>query len=308
VTLSREEHAMPELNEQNITDEVLKTLAKTPDPRLKEIMTVLIKHLHEFGREARLTPGEWIQAIGFLTAVGQKCTPHRQEFILLSDTLGFSALVNLMYSKAAAGGTPTSLLGPFFRENAPELKSGDSIAEGDPASPILLTGQVVDEQGKPVADALIDAWQTSSTGLYDIQGPNPEEMSYRGRFRTDKNGRYEIETVVPLGYSIPTDGPVGKMFDALKRHPMRPAHIHMLIAAEGYRELATALYIAGDKHIDSDAVFGVSSSLVVTVEKPPATDKTGIGRITYDFRLTRPKPGETSVRVGADPSKVMAAE
>jgi hydroxyquinol 1,2-dioxygenase len=299
---------MPELNEQNITDEVLKTLEKTPDPRLKEIMTSLIRHLHEFGREVKLTPGEWIQAIGFLTAVGQKCTPHRQEFILLSYTLGFSALVNLMYSKSAAGGTPTSLLGPFFRENAPVMKARDSIAEGDQAPPVLLSGRVTDEAGKPVADAWLDVWQTSSTGLYDIQGPNPEEMSYRGRFRTDRDGRYEVTTVVPLGYSIPTDGPVGRMFDALKRHPMRPAHIHVLIAAEGYRELATAIYIAGYKHIDSDAVFGVSSSLVVQVQPPPANDAKAPRRISYDFRLTRPKPGESSVRVGADPSKVMAAE
>jgi protocatechuate 3,4-dioxygenase beta subunit len=261
--------------------------------------------MHDFAREVKLTPGEWIQAIGFLTAVGQKCSAHRQEFILLSDVLGFSALVNLMYSQKAEAGTATSLLGPFFRENAPELKPGDTIAAGDKAPPVLMTGRVVDEDGKPVEGASMDIWQTSSTGLYDIQGPNPEEMSYRGRFKTGKDGRYEVGTVVPLGYSIPVDGPVGAMFHALHRHTMRPAHIHVLIAGEGYRELATALYIGGDKHIDSDAVFGVSSSLVVDVEPPEQPG--GPQRIRYDFKLTRPAAGETSVRVGADPSKVMAS-
>jgi hydroxyquinol 1,2-dioxygenase len=295
---------MPELTPENITQVVLDTMKDTPDPRLKEIMTALVRHMHDFARDVKLTPGEWIQAIGFLTAVGQKCSAHRQEFILLSDVLGFSALVNLMYSEKAAAGTATSLLGPFFRENAPELKPGGTIAAGDPAPPVLMTGRVVDEEGKPVAGAWIDVWQTSSSGLYDIQGPTPEEMSYRGRFRTGKDGRYEVGTVVPLGYSIPVDGPVGAMFDALRRPIMRPAHIHVLIAGEGYRELATALYIAGDPNIDSDAVFGVSSSLVVKVEPPEQAG--GPHRIRYDFKLTRPLPGESSVRVGADPSKVMA--
>jgi hydroxyquinol 1,2-dioxygenase len=296
---------MPELTEKNITEVALETLKDTPDPRLKEIMTSLIQHMHDFARDVRLTPGEWIQAIGFLTAVGQKCSIHRQEFILLSDVLGFSALVNLMHSKKAEAGTATSLLGPFFRENAPVLKPGETIAAGDPAPPVLMTGRVTDEDGKPVEGAWMDVWQTSSSGLYDIQGPNPEEMSYRGRFRTGKDGRYEIGTVKPLGYSIPIDGPVGVMFDALKRPIMRPAHIHVLVAGEGYRELATALYMAGDPNIDSDAVFGVSSSLVVKVEPPEAAGAPH--RIRYDFKLTRPKPGESSVRVGADPSKVMAA-
>ena len=297
---------MPELNENNITDVVLETLSDTRDPRMKEIMTALIRHMHDFGREVRLTPSEWIAAIGFLTAVGQKCSAHRQEFILLSDTLGFSALVNLMHNQGK-GGTPTSLLGPFFRENAPALPAGASIAEGDPDKPVLLSGRVTDEDGKPVAGATLDVWQTSSSGLYDIQGPHPDEMSYRGQFRTDADGRYAVKTVKPLGYAIPIDGPVGIMFKALGRHPMRPAHIHMLVAAEGYRELATALYMAGDKNIDSDAVFGVSSPLVVEIEKPASSDPEQLGRIRYDLTLTRPKPGESTVRVGADPSKVMAA-
>jgi catechol 1,2-dioxygenase/hydroxyquinol 1,2-dioxygenase len=168
-----------------------------------------------------------------------------------------------------------------------------------------MSGRVVDEEGKPVEGATIDIWQTSSSGLYDIQGPTPEEMSYRGRFKTGKDGRYEVTTVKPLGYSIPVDGPVGMMFNALRRPIMRPAHIHVLISGEGYRELATALYMAGDPNIDSDAVFGVSSSLVVNVEPPEQAG--GPHRINYDFKLTRPQPGESTVRVGADPSKVMAA-
>jgi hydroxyquinol 1,2-dioxygenase len=292
---------MPELNETNVTDVVIETFANCADARLQQIMTSLIRHVHDFAREVELTPEEWLKAIQFFTEVGQKCSPERQEFILLSDTMGLSALVNLMNSRGSRG-TASSLLGPFFRENAPALEAGQSIARGTNEAPLALTGRIEGEDGTPIPGARIDVWQTASTGLYDIQGPNPEEMNHRGQFRTDRAGRYAIATVLPLGYSIPTDGPVGRLIEGLGRHGMRPAHIHFLVSAPGYRELATALYIAGDANIDSDAVFGVSSSLVVA----PKVEK-GVTTIAYDFRLQRTE-GERSGRVGADPSKVLAAE
>jgi len=292
---------MPELNESNITDVVVDTFAKCGDARLKEIMASLIRHVHDFAREVELTPEEWLKAIQFFTAIGQKCSPERQEFILLSDTMGLSALVNFMNSRGSQG-TASSLLGPFFRENAPQLGPGQNIARGTGETPIALIGRITGADGEPIPGAKIDVWQTATSGLYDIQGPNPEEMNHRGQFRADKEGRYEIGSVMPLGYSIPTDGPVGALIEALGRHGMRPAHIHFLVSAPGYRELATALYIAGDRNIDSDAVFGVSSSLVVEA-KPVGGKPT----ITYDFSLQR-TAGEKSGRVGADPSKVLAAE
>lgn len=295
---------MRDLDESNVTDTVIETFAEAPDRRLKDVITSLVRHLHDFARETALTPAEWLAAIQFLTRVGHTCSPTRQEFILLSDTLGLSALVNAMNSRTAEGGTTSSLLGPFFRENAPAFELGDTIAKNVPGEPIVIAGQVSDTAGKPIADAWLDVWQTSSDGLYDIQGPNPSEMNLRGRFRTDRQGRYHYKTVVPVGYSIPTDGPVGDMIRLLGRHGFRPAHLHFLIGAEGYQELATALYVAGDAHIDSDAVFGVSSSLVVEIQ-PAAKDgpAPGLRRVLYDFVLPRAS-GAGSRRVGADPASV----
>jgi len=299
---------MHDLDEHNITEAVTATFAAAPNPRLKAVMSRLVRHLHAFAREVALTPDEWIQAVQFLTAVGQTCSPTRQEFILLSDTLGLSALVNALNSRTAGDATRSSLLGPFYRENAPEFPLGGNIAVDMPGEIVVLHGRVTDPTGQPIAGASIDVWQTSSSGLYDIQGPNPSEMNLRGRLRTDAEGRYHFRSVVPLGYSIPVDGPVGRLMDGLGRHGFRPAHIHFLLGAAGYRELATALYIAGDPHIDSDAVFGVSSSLVVAVQ-PPAADSPAreLRRIAFDFTLSRAGEESGSHRVGADPARVATA-
>jgi protocatechuate 3,4-dioxygenase beta subunit len=298
---------MQDLDERNITDAVLATFAAAPDKRTKEVMSSLVRHLHDFARDVQLTPTEWIAAIEFLTRVGQTCSPTRQEFILLSDTMGLSALVNVMNSRAASEATTSSLLGPFFRERAPSFPLGGNIAAGEPGEVIAMAGRVSDPSGRPIAGASIDIWQTSASGLYDIQGPNPSAMNYRGTFRTDRDGRYHLRSVVPIGYSIPVDGPVGDLMGKLGRHGFRPAHIHFLLGAEGYQELATALYLDGDAHIDSDAVFGVSRSLIVKL-LPAAADgpAPGLRRIEYDFALA---PAETSGahRVGADPASVMPA-
>ena len=303
---------MRDLDPDTLVAEVLAQMEGTPDPRLREIMTAAVRHLHAFAREVRLTPEEWLSGIAFLTAVGQACTPFRQEFILLSDTLGLSRLVNIMHDAATreAGGTETSLLGPFFREKAPEFALGDSIAvHARGGEEILIFGQVTDAAGTPLPHAGIDIWQTNAEGLYDLQANDETVVGMRGRFRCDAEGRYHIRTVRPIGYSIPMDGPVGGLVRAQARHGFRPAHIHFLIAAEGHRELVTALYLADDPHIDSDTVFGVSPSLVVSpvlgAEGSPRPD---LPSIRYDFRLSRRHAGDAAGgRVGADPSRITSA-
>ena len=302
---------MPDLDRMGVTEEALAQIARMPDPRQREIMAAAIRHLHDFAREVALKPEEWLAGIGFLTAVGQACTPYRQEFILLSDVLGLSRLVNLMHDAEGreAAGTETSLLGPFFRERAPEFAAGESIAvQAKGGEPLVLFGQVTDAEGRPVAGAEIDIWQTDATGLYDLQAGDPEAMDMRGRFRTDAEGRFDMRTVKPVGYSIPMDGPVGRMVRQQNRHGMRPAHIHILVQAPGHRELVTALYLGDDPNIDSDTVFGVSRSLVVTPQRGLAgAPDPGLAAVRYDFRLSRLAEGETGGRVGADPSRILPA-
>ncbi|MEJ0068272.1 MAG: dioxygenase [Pseudomonadota bacterium] len=232
------------------------------------------------------------------------CTPTRQEFILLSDTLGVSALVNILNSHPADATVP-SLLGPFFRDNAPELPLGANIAPHDKGEVVVMTGRVQDSHGKPVANALLDVWQAGSDGLYDIQTDKPEVMDLRARFRTDKDGRYNFRTALPIGYGVPMDGPVGGMLTKGSRHGRRPAHIHFLLAAPGYQELATALYIAGDPHIESDAVFGVSGALIVAPQ--PAKDGPAQRAITYDFVMAA-GARDGSSRVGSDPAAILAPD
>jgi hydroxyquinol 1,2-dioxygenase len=293
---------MQDLNAKNITDAVHETFADCADPRFKQIIDTVVRHLHDCARELKLTSDEWLAAIRFLTEVGQKCTPNRQEFILLSDTLGVSALVNVLNNRPADA-TVSSLLGPFFRENAPELPLGATIAPHDKGEEVVMSGRIQDARGKPVANALIDVWQAGSDGLYDIQTDKPELMDLRARFRADKDGRYHFRTALPIGYGVPMDGPVGKMLTAGARHGRRPAHIHFLLSAPGYQELATALYIAGDPHIDSDAVFGVSGALVVAPE--PVKGGPNKRTITYDFVMAG-GARDGSSRVGSDPAAILA--
>jgi hydroxyquinol 1,2-dioxygenase len=299
---------MQDLNENSITDAVLAQMADTPDARLREVMASLVRHMHDFARDVNLTPEEWLQAIGFLTKTGQTCTPARQEFILLSDVLGLSALVNLLHDKSAIElGTESSLLGPFYQQNAPSYALGDTIAKQADGPELLLYGRVTDRQGKPLPHASMQVWQTDSKGEYDLQKYHGAEMDMRGNFRCDADGRFHFRTVTPLGYYIPLDGPVGALVQAQHRHGCRPAHIHFLIGAEGYRELVTAIYLAEDEHIDSDTVFGVSNALVTSPrDDDPQAPVKGIPAIRYDFRLGIAADNETG-RVGADPSQIMAA-
>lgn len=298
---------MQDLDVNQVTDAVIEQMSTTPDPRLKEIMEAAVRHLHAFAREVNLTPDEWLKGIAFMTAVGQMCTPYRQEFILLSDVIGLSRLVNVMHDGGLRdqAATETSLLGPFFREKAPEIQNGDTIARVSQGTEIMIFGRVTDGEGKGVGGAEIDVWQTNEDGHYDLQAFDPETMDMRARLRADAQGYYRFRTFRPLGYSIPMDGPVGDLVKRQRRHGFRPAHIHFLIAAPGHRELVTALYFADDKHVDSDTVFGVSKSLVVmpSNDLPDAPVK-GMPSIRYDFTMTIDRDG-TGGRVGSDPSKLV---
>jgi len=298
---------MQDLDENTVTDAALAQMADTDDPRLKQIMDAAVRHLHAFAREVELTPTEWLTGIQFLTAVGQACTPIRQEFILLSDVLGLSAVVNALHDrKARELGTQSSLLGPFYREGAPELPLGASIIRSPSVPEIVIYGQVTDNQGNPVPNAQVQVWQTSEHGLYDLQVDGGAGMDMRGNFHCDVQGRFHFRTVRPLGYSIPMDGPVGDLVQRQKRHGFRPSHIHMLITAGGYRELVTALYFGDDVHIGSDTVFGVSDSLVVDAADDPACPIPGLRAVHYDFRLAKAETGDSG-RVGADPGRLVPA-
>ncbi len=299
---------MQELTPETITDAVLDQMATTPDPRLKLIMASAVRHLHAFAKEVNLTPAEWIKGIAFMTGVGKMCTPERQEFILLSDTLGLSALVNGLHdSTAMEEGTHTSLLGPFYREASPNLPAGSQIAKTvKPGSECVLYGRVTDINGKPIADATVSIWQTGANGLYDIQ-ESAAAIDYRGVFTTDGDGIYKLRTVRPIGYSIPMDGPVGDMVRAQKRHGMRPAHIHFLVGALGYRELVTALYLSDDPHLADDVVFGSSGDLAVDINpKDAECPIKGLPSIRFDMRLSRETAADRAGgRVGADPSAIL---
>ena len=299
-----------DLTPATVVDAALDQMSTTADPRLKEIMEAAVRHLHAFAREVDLKPGEWLTGIDFMTRVGKMCTPERQEFILLSDTVGLSALVNLMHDKTALEiATDTSLLGPFFRENAPRFKPGDQIAKDTRAGELVIHGRVLDVAGRPIANAEVGLWQTASDGLYDIQSNPAGDMDSRGIFSTDADGKYLLRTVAPIDYSIPLDGPVGELIRAQKRHGMRPAHMHFLISAPGYRELVTALYLSTSNYLATDTVFGSSSVNLVAQINPsdPACPIKGIPAIRYDFKLSRMSEIDMKTgRVGSDPGKILA--
>ena len=301
---------IPKLTPNSITDAVLEQMAATPDLRLKEIMIAAVKHLHAFARETNLTPAEWIKGIEFMTQVGKMCTPERQEFILLSDTVGLSALVNLLHDRTAMEeGTDTSLLGPFYRESAPRLERGAQICRNVNGPEVALWGRVTDVAGRPLGGASVSVWQTGGHGLYDVQDEGAP-VDYRGVVETDAQGRYWLRSVLPVGYSIPMDGPVGALARSQARHGMRPAHIHCMTGAPGYRELITALYIKGDPHLHDDTVFGVSSDLVAEVRQQDAECPIqGLPSIRFDLRLAREGAVDRlSGRVGADPAAIVKGE
>ena len=299
---------MIEYTSENITAAAIDQMSTTKDERLKTIMESAVRHLHAFAREVNLTPSEWIFGIQFLTRVGHMCSPARQEFILLSDTLGLSTLVNTLHDATALEtATHTSLLGPFFRENAPHFERGAQIGSDTSSGEVVLWGRVTNIDGKPLANAMVTVWQTAADGTYDMQH-DPNKSDYRGSFVTAADGSYVLRTVKPLGYYIPMDGPVGDMIRAQGRHGMRPGHIHFLIGAVGYRELVTALYLANDPHLHDDVVFGASGDLVAHVKQnDPDCPIKGLPSIRFDFSLSRETVADKAGgRVGADPAAVLA--
>jgi hydroxyquinol 1,2-dioxygenase len=252
------------LDETTITEAVVEQLANTPDPRLKQIMTSLVRHLHEFAREVNLTEDEWFQGIEFLTRTGHMCSDKRQEFILLSDTLGLSQLVVAQNHRRAPEATEQTILGPFHIEGAKTQPDGADIAAGVPGDPLFVTAQVTGVDGQLIAGATVDVWHADADGHYDLQDPNwsPDVMKLRAVFTTDGNGRFRFRSIMPCAYPVPTDGPVGEMLRATNRNAMRPAHIHFRVRAPGYDTLITHVFVAGDEWLESDAVFGVRNSCV----------------------------------------------
>jgi hydroxyquinol 1,2-dioxygenase len=251
---------MDAMTPDELTERVIKEYSRTPDRRLRELMTALVSHLHAFVAETRLTPEEWLTAIEFLTATGQKCDPERQEFVLLSDVLGVSSLVDLV--NASPGVTESTVLGPFYRPGAPVRAMGQHIGRPEDGSPTLVRGSVVDAAGQPLDKATVDVWQANDSGFYDIQDPGQPDFNLRGVLVTGPDGRYEFRTARPASYPIPVDGPVGDMLRATGRNHMRAAHIHAIVSAPGHRRVTTHIFVPDNPYLDSDAVFGVKDSLI----------------------------------------------
>lgn len=277
---------MRNLNQDTITQAVIARLASTPDPRLKEILTSLVQHLHAFAREVKLTEEEWLKGIEYLTATGQMCNDKRQEFILLSDTLGLSMLTVAMNSDKPAGCTEPTVFGPFFLEDAPRFELGDDVANGAKGEPCQVHGTIKALDGTPVPNALINVWQADADGNYDVQYAHLAHPQARGILNADDHGCFHFKTILAEAYPIPTDGPVGQMLKATHNHPWRPAHLHFMIEAPGYERLITHVFRDHDQYLDSDVVFGVRSSLVADWIKRPD----GSYDLEYDFVLNPVKP------------------
>ncbi|NMO88626.1 dioxygenase [Actinomycetospora sp. TBRC 11914] len=253
-----------DFSEKDSVDAVLASFADTPDPRLREVVESLVRHLHGFLRETRPSIAEWERGIEFLTAIGQKCDEHRQEFILFSDVLGASMLVETMEAqRQAQDATASTVLGPFHVVRSPERALGDTIDSVGTGEPCLIEGSVADPDGSPVPGARIDVWQADDHGYYDVQVPDAQPLGNgRGLFTADDEGRFWFRSIVPAHYPIPTDGPVGALLAATKRHPYRPAHVHFIVEAPGYVPVTTHVFVQGSAYLDSDAVFAVKQSLV----------------------------------------------
>ena len=299
---------MPQFNDTELTAAVVSSFEETPDPRVKFLMEELVKSLHDFVRRTDLSFDEWGYAIDFLTCVGQKCTPTRQEFILLSDVLGVSMLVDAVNHRQRDGATETTVLGPFYVGEHKPMPHGTDISSRLPGERMFVQGRVTDLRGKPLGGVPVDVWHADDDGFYDSQKPSyeTEGPSSRARFITDAEGRFFFRTILPCSYPIPTDGPVGEMILQTRRHPMRPAHVHFLVNATGYEPLITHVFIDGDKYLDSDVVFGVKDDLIARVEKrtdavmpdgKPASESWHL--MTYEFRI---KPG-----AGTAPKPMMTA-
>jgi hydroxyquinol 1,2-dioxygenase len=284
---------MPYVTEHNLTDIAVERWSNIPDPRLREVMTALVKHVHAFVREVQPTPQEWFTAIDFLTRTGKLCDDKRQEFILFSDVLGVSMLVDAINNRFDNGATPTTVEGPFHIHDSPERASGEDVTPGAPGIPCYVVGSVRSTAGEPVAGAVLDVWQTDGEGLYEAQRDVTEPWM-RAIYRTGQDGAYLIKTVAPVGYTIPMDGTVGELMNRTKISHMRPAHIHFHLRAPGYHQVITHLFQRGDQYIDTDVVYGVKEPLITDFKlqqpgKAPTgeTVDTPFYVVSYDFVLQR---------------------
>ena len=282
--------------ETNSAEVVVGRNRNAKDERLKQVMEVITRKLHEAVKEIEPTQAEWMEAITFLTRTGQICNEWRQEFILLSDITGVSMLVDAINNRKPSGASESTVLGPFHLADAPELPMGANICLDHKGEDMVIHGRVLDTDGRPVAAALLDVWQANDEGFYDVQqkGIQPD-FNLRGRFRTDADGSYWFRAVKPRYYPIPDDGPVGKLLRALGRHPYRPAHLHFILIADGFETLTTHIFDPDDPYIDSDAVFGVKKSLLADFQRVDDGRRarelefaSPFWEVDYDFVLARP--------------------
>ncbi|WP_238162867.1 intradiol ring-cleavage dioxygenase [Kribbella capetownensis] len=264
-----------DLQGDDLTDAVVASFDGSQDPRTQEVMSALVRHLHEFAREVKLTEAEYFTAIDFLTRTGQISTDTRQEFVLLADVLGLSMLTVGLGNPKSTGATESTVFGPFFVEGSPEVELGGDISNGAPGHPCLVSGRVLSTKGEPIAGALVETWQADEDGFYDVQKETDGSQN-RGHLTTDAEGNYSFWAVRPVAYPIPDDGPVGELLRAGGRGAMRPAHVHFMVTAPGYARLITHVFARGDKYLASDAVFGVKDSLIADfVEHPAGTAPDG---------------------------------
>ena len=280
------------VTEDNITDLAVERWSTARDPRLAELMSALVRHLHDFAREVRLTEAEWMAAMQWLTRAGQISDEKREEFILASDVLGLSMLVVQMNHRLHPAATPATVLGPFHIEGSPELGFGGDMSDGVPGTPLFIHGTVRDLDGNPVAGAVLDVWQADTEGAYESQIPDIDEARLRAKYTTREDGSYCLRTIAPKGYTIPMDGPVGDLIARTDISHFRPAHVHFLINVPGYEPLITHLFQEGAEYLDSDVVFGTKQELVVRFERrePGATPDGGTSaepwvEAGYDFVL-----------------------
>ena len=281
---------MPYATEENLTDLALERWSNIPDPRLRQIMHSFVKHLHGFVREIEPTPQEWFTAIDWLTRTGKISSEKRLEFILASDVLGVSMLVDALNNRRSSGATPNTVEGPFHIPGSPELADGEDVAKGAPGIPCFVVGTVRDLKGNPIKGAVLDMWQTDGEGLYEEQR-GADEPYMRGIYHSNADGSFVVRTVAPIGYTIPMDGPVGELMNRTKISHYRPAHIHFCLDAPGYHRCVTHLFEKGDKYIDTDVVFGVKEPLITPFKKMPAGETAPSGErmnepfyvVNYDF-------------------------
>jgi hydroxyquinol 1,2-dioxygenase len=286
------------VTEENITDLAAERWGTAHDARLAEIMRALVRHLHEFAREVELTEAEWMAGIEWLTATGQACDDKRQEFILASDVLGLSMLVVQLNHRFSGAATPATVLGPFHIPGSPPLPYGGDMSDGLPGRPLFIAGRVLDVDGEPVANAVLDVWQADEEGLYESQIADIDEARLRATYTTREDGGYCVRTIAPKGYSIPMDGPVGALIERTEISHFRPAHVHFLLDVPGYERLITHLFQQGAEYLENDVVFGTKEGLVVAFEErePGPTPDGGESSepflvARYDFVLQPSGPG-----------------